>query len=235
MYNLWGILQNILIELQEDIPSSFDSFNSSEPELSSQLIQYINEIARKILQDRTWVFRERHSSWDTVASINGYALPNGPIKPSSIVHEGTINKLSYVDYQEEIRHATTESKPYEYTYAIDSSDNTLKVFFKPIPDDVYTIQYTYYTNAVGKNASGTDINTLSAETDVPLIPSSAGMELFTYGVMMKYYKKPPRERYIHWSNEYRKALGSLVNRIQPEAGLHNIHYTTTVRADFRHL
>lgn len=45
-----------------------------------------------------------------------------------------------------------------------------KVQFYPYPDTTYIIPYAYITNAVGVDASGLNLTSLSADTDEPIVP-----------------------------------------------------------------
>ena len=63
----------------------------------------------------------------------------------------------------------------EYACLLDLAPNgstspIRRVQFYPYPSTTLIIPYTYVTNAVGVNASGTALTSLSSDTDEPLIP-----------------------------------------------------------------
>lgn len=45
-----------------------------------------------------------------------------------------------------------------------------KIQFYPYPDKAYIIPYAYITTAIGVNASGTNLTSLSSDTDEPIVP-----------------------------------------------------------------
>lgn len=97
-----------------------------------------------------------------------------PIDFQLFSQAANITLLPRDEFRRRFPRPNVSGKP-EYACIVDLAPNgstapVRRVQLYPYPSDVYSIPYTYVTNAVGVSAAGTELTSLSSDTDEPLLP-----------------------------------------------------------------
>lgn len=94
-----------------------------------------------------------------------------------------------------------------------------KIVFYPYPDAAYIIPYSYITNAVGVDASGNNLTSLSSDTDEPIVPLRYRHAIIFHALYHWYRDKKDDVRADAAKAEYVDILTRIVNDM--DVGTHN--------------
>jgi len=187
-------------ELIDKLKTAFDEYTDDE---KNAVLIALDEI----WEEFDYPFKERTTSFVTVASTVEYDLPYGKLKDKGLKESTASRTMTKYTNFDNIPVLT--GKPYGYCV----EDNSIKLY--PTPDDVYTINMKYFTDYKATDGAGTPVeqDTLVLETDVLNIPDYLENHfLITLGYKagMNISSAPASdEEYTHWSNNYQRALALL--------------------------
>lgn len=194
-YNLWSILQEMLIVDKKTLPTSFSEYFEDAPEEALSYKKAINSIILDLCEGE-YPWKDQYISINTVANIQAYTSPIGLI--DFIRHSGEYTDLRLVDYDAYILGRTDTGKPAEYGF------KEGKIQLYPIPDMVYSLICKYSVSLFCKSVSGESKLELTDETDYPILPENC-KDAIIYGALMKQYQKINRPKYQQYQKDFLRA------------------------------
>ena len=153
----------------------------------------------EIWEEMDFPFKERSTSFNTVATTVAYDLPYGKVR--ALKESTSTRAMTQGNNFDNLPTAT--GKPYRFCL----KSNEINLY--PTPDAVYAVNMDYYTDYKAL-AGTTEQETLELETDVLNIPDYLENHFLVtlgYKAGMNISTAPSSdEEYIHWSNNYQRAL-----------------------------
>ena len=207
-----------LLDLYNEVASQswsmFDNDAAETDDFEPALISAINKALVEIWVSYPFEFRKREKQILTQKYINRYALPDGTIMRKNTKNGERYSVMicrRYMDFVE---------NPDELEFAAGKPDSFFirnnKLCFYPAPDDMYKVNITYYTFAVGKDSDGNPIYALRDENDAIDIPQ-AYEQLFVNALiskaMMYVLASPADENYAGYSIQFEKAYRLLIKSV----------------------
>lgn len=160
----------------------------------------------------TWNFLRTSFSFSTIAGTQNYTLEAVSLSDlaiwkaiaeddltiySSTSDEQYLSPVSWDEFRAIYMFGTNRTLTGRPTVVTVKPDNSMS--FWPIPDAIYTVTGEYFKKA----------QTLSANTDVPVIPSQFHMAIVWRGLMFYGADYAAIEKYDHGQNEFRSMMRKL--------------------------
>lgn len=204
-----------LLELYNTVASQpwsmFDNDAMSDDDFEPALISAINKALVEIWCSYPFEFRLRQKQIFTQQFINKYNLPDGAIcqknTSSGEKYCVTLNR-KYLDFIE-----NPEDFEFEAGKPVGFFIKNNKLCFFPAPDDIYKIDISYLTFAIGVDASDEPIYALRLSSDTIVLPDKF-QQLFINALiskaMMYVIASPSDENYMGYAIQYEKAFRQLI-------------------------
>lgn len=87
----------------------------------------------------------------------------------------------------------------------------------PIFNQEKTVEIIYYTNKFAQNEDGEDIEQLSSQSDVSIIPMPFAEPVLVYGTCMRLKANPEHSKFNYWFGMYKEAIATLRSKIGTDA------------------
>jgi hypothetical protein len=159
----------------------------------------------EIWEEYDYKFKERSTTFNTVAADSTYDLPYGKIKDKGLKVSTATRPMSEIKNADSLSAASAQP----YYYFIES--NALNLY--PTPDAVYSVTMKYLTDYKAKTSAGVEQDTLESETNVLNIPDYMENHFITtlaYKAALNKIAGPTDEAYVHMASQYAKALNLLI-------------------------
>lgn len=167
----------------------------------------------------TWNFLRNDFTFPTIANIQNYtptavdltelatwkAKENNDLTIySSVSDEQYLTVVPWDEFKAVYMFGTSRTQTGRPTVAAIKPDNSMSLW--PIPDAVFTVTGEYYKKA----------QTLSVNTDTPIIPSQFHMAIVWRALMYYGADYAAEEKYSHGQNEYKNLLRKLEKNQLPK-------------------
>jgi len=155
----------------------------------------------EIWGEADYSFRDRTSTFVTVAAQSAYDMPNGKIKKAGLKASTATRPMTETTNVDSL--PVSSGLPYYYFL------ENQKLNLYPTPDAAYTITTKTFTNNKAKSSGGTEQDTLVLETDVLNIPAdieSLYLAALGYKTIILRIADVNDELYQHALNNYSIAL-----------------------------
>ena len=207
-----------LLELYNKVASQswsmFDNDAVSTDDFEPVLLSAINKALVELWCSYPFDFRIKNKIIFTQNHMNKYSLPDGVIlqkntkngeKYSVVLGRKYLDFLEFPDSVE-----LCFGKPQEFFIKDDY------LCFYPIPDDMYKINISYLTYAVGIDSDENPIYALRDDTDTVILPEKYN-QLFLNALISKALMyalaSPSDENYAGYAIQYEKAYKLLINAV----------------------
>ncbi len=200
--NYFDLVNKCLVELNYKKCRSFVELTKNDHEKIKNILNILNA---EVCGFDNWRFLLRKAQ---------IALPKntGEIvnSISGRIHSLYIDGVKY-DYYNDFEKFMMNKQP-SNTYA--SFNDKLLV---PIFNQDKTIEIIYYTNQFAQNESGQDISSMTAETDVSIVPIPFVEPILVYGTCMRLKANPEYSKFNYWFSMYKDALATMRSKIGTSA------------------
>ena len=159
------LIQEVAINYGLEKPSDFTAASTEE---YYRVLSEINRATEDIFMHKSFKFREKTTTFNTVISQQNYTLPNGVIKTKGIFIPSIRTEALCYDNSQDLKDFisyTDTGTPDKYTVYNN------EIWMYPIPDSIVSVTVLYNTHQWAKTAGGTEKTSMTLTDDEPNFPA----------------------------------------------------------------
>ncbi len=201
--NYLELIQNVAVLYGYEKPTTFTQAQNNEYE---KIRMEINFALEDIFLNKKFKFREKKSTFNTIADQQAYSLPDGVIKIGGLfIPSIQSSPLEYHNSKnlKDFIPDTTTGKPNKYT----TYNN--EIWLDPIPEAQYSVTILYDTFNFAITDAAIEKQYLSLETDEPNF-SDIHHNIIVYKALMNLFDDDPF-KYSIYEKRYKQKLSDLIS------------------------
>lgn len=200
--NYFELINKCLVELNYKTYSTFSDLVKNDHEKIKNILNIINA---EVCSFDNWNFLLRKLEI-SLPKNTGEFLNTIPGRIHSLYIDKT--KFEYIS-------------DFEKFFLNKQPPNTFSVFndkiLLPFFDSNKKVEIVYYSNNFAQDAEGMDISSMSAETDVSVIPYPFVEPILVYGTCMRLKGNTEYSKFTYWYGMYKDSLSNLRSKIGANA------------------